>query len=146
MRRLWMKPSEFCALHLFISSSFVSLPLITLNPSPISNQIRAAHGQPRGSSERSSMMRVALSVSSCHRTPLLQDHPERPVPDWSPQENNNHHHCCCCLLLQHCTDATRSGPAIFMLDSCTENLNCYEEKHTLMIFFFSRLYTIVLMR
>lgn len=123
MRPLWMKPSEFCALHLFISSRFVSLPLITSSPSPFPNQIRAAHGQPRGSSERSSMMRVVLSVSSCHRTPLLQDHPERPVPDWSPQENNHHHHHhhrCCCLLLQHCTDATRSGPAIFILDSCTE--------------------------
>lgn len=141
MRPLWMKPSEFCALHLFISSSFVSLPLITSSPSPFSNQIRAAHGQPRGSSERSSMMRVVLSVSSC--TPLLQDHPERPVPDWSPQENHHHHHRCCCLLLQHCTDATRSGPAIFILDSCTENLNCYEEKHTLMIFFFSVVYILL---
>lgn len=55
----------------------------------------------------------------------------------------HHHHRCCCLLLQHCTDATRSGPAIFIVDSCTENLNCYEEKHTLMIFFFSFVYILL---
>lgn len=80
------------------------------------------------------MMRLALSVSSCHaHTP-----PPGPPGEASARlepPRNHHHHRCCCLLLQHCTDATRSGPAIFIVDSCTENLNCYEEKHTLMIFF-----------
>lgn len=89
-------------------------------------------------------------------SPLLPPHTPPPGPPGEasvrlePLRNHHHHHhhlhrCCCRLLLQHCTDATRSGPAIFILDSCTENLNCYEEKHTLMIFF-SRLYTIVLIR